>query len=70
MFSLERFLDTRHFSVGRGSLNCRPPSGTCVVFLRESHLVIPGKAGIKLPFPGNSRDAGNCFFLHKFEKSY
>jgi hypothetical protein len=29
-------------------------SSCCLVFPRESHFVIPGKAGMQTPFPGNS----------------
>jgi hypothetical protein len=30
-----------------------------LVFPRESHFVIPVKAGMQILFPGNSRDPGN-----------
>jgi hypothetical protein len=30
-----------------------------LVFPRESYFAIPGKEGMKLSFPGNSRDPGN-----------
>jgi hypothetical protein len=30
-----------------------------VVFPREGYFAIPGKAGMKMPFPGNSWDLGN-----------
>jgi hypothetical protein len=41
-----------------------------LVFPRESHFVIPGKAGMQILFPGNSRDPGNLFFLIKLEKGH
>jgi hypothetical protein len=35
------------------------------VIPRESYFAIPGRAGMKIPFSGTSRDPGNLFLLKR-----
>jgi hypothetical protein len=39
--------------------------GAWLVFPRESHFVVPGKAGMQILFTGNSWDLGKWFLINK-----
>jgi hypothetical protein len=41
-----------------------------LVFLRESHFVIPGKAGMQILFPGIPGIPGIYFYFIKLEKGF